>query len=315
MLKTFVADSDLAGSITVKEYEGRYFPASIPDIPSQWKHMQSFDADDNDVIICSYPKSGFHWIWEVVTMLINNTSDISKEIPAKYILEFGAVRKMQQSPPPRVLGSHLYYEQLPVSIRQKKCKLINVIRDPRAVAISSFHFFNKLKETKWKGTWSGYLNLFLDGKVLFNDWFQHTQLWERVRQNNPDNPIHILSYEDAKKNPFYEFKRLARFLQLDVKESMIMTIAENTKFSEIKTSKEVAIGLRLGNAFAGNKYPLYRKGTEDDWKSYFTLQQNAEFEQIYKERMQYNKLQLKSIVNPGSLDTGCVETTRYESKL
>ena len=35
--------------------------------------------------------------------------------------------------------------------------------------------------------------------VLFNGWFQHTQLWERVRQNNPDNPIHVLSYEDAKK--------------------------------------------------------------------------------------------------------------------
>ncbi|VDI37362.1 Hypothetical predicted protein [Mytilus galloprovincialis] len=315
MLKTFVANGELPGSITVKEYDGRYFPASIPDIASQWKLMQSFEADSNDVIICSYPKSGFHWIWEVVTMLFNNTSNISKELPAKYILEFGAVSKVQQSPPPRVLGSHLYYEELPVSIRQKKCRLINVIRDPRAVAVSSFHFFTKIKEAKLKGTWSGYLNLFLDGKVMFNDWFHHAQLWESVRQSNSDNPIHVLYYEDAKKNPFYEFKRLARFLQLDVKESTIMAIAEKTKFSEMKAPKEAAIGHNFGNAFAGNKYPLYRKGREDDWKSYFTLQQNAEFEQIYKERMQYNKVQLKSIVNPGNNDTGCVEDTRYGSKL
>ncbi|CAC5386685.1 SULT6B1 [Mytilus coruscus] len=314
MLKTFVADGDLAGSLTVKEYEGRYFPASIPDIPSQLKHMHSFAADDNDIIICSYPKSGFHWIWEVVTMLVNNTSSISKDFPAKYILETG-VRKVEQLPPPRVLGSHSYYEQLPASIRIKKCKIINVIRDPRAIAVSGFHFFTKIKESKWTGSWAGYLNLFLNGKVLFNDWFQHTQLWERVRQNNPDNPIHVLFYEDAKKDPFYEFKRLARFLQLDVKDSTIRTIAEKTKFSNMKTSKDAAIGHRMGNVFTGNKYPLYRKGIENDWKTYFTLQQNAEFEQIYKERMQYNKLQLKSIVNPGSLDTGCVETTRYESKL
>ncbi|CAC5386682.1 SULT6B1 [Mytilus coruscus] len=314
MLKTFVADGDLAGSITIKEYEGRYFPASIPDIPSQWKCMQSFDADDNDIIICSYPKSGFHWIWEVVTMLVNNTTSISKDLPAKYNLEAG-VRNVEQLPPPRVLGSHLYYEQLPASIRLKKCKIINVIRDPRAVAVSGFHFFTKIKESKWTGSWAGYLNLFLNGKVLFNDWFQHTQLWERVRQNNPDNPIHVLFYEDAKKNPFYEFKRLARFLQLDVKDSIIRTIAEKTKFSHMRISKEAAIGHRLGNVFAGNTYPLYRKGIEDDWKSYFTLQQNAEFEQIYKERMQYNKLQLKSVVNPGNTDTGCVEETRYGSKL
>ncbi|CAG2219606.1 unnamed protein product [Mytilus edulis] len=276
--------------------------------------MQSFEADDNDVIICSYPKSGFHWIWEVVTMLLNNTSVISKELPAKYVLEAGTIKNVQQSPQPRVLGSHLYYEELPVSIREKKCKIINVIRDPRAVAVSSFHFFTKIKESKWKGTWAGYLNLFLNGKVLFNGWFQHTQLWERVRQNNPDNPIHVLSYEDAKKNPFYEFKRLSQFLQLDVKDSTIMTIAENTNFSQIKTSKKAIAEHRLGSVFVGNTYPLYRKGTEDDWKSHFTLQQNAEFEQIYKDRMQNNKMQLKSIVTPGSLDTGCVETTRYESK-
>lgn len=58
MLKTFVADGDLAGSVTVKEYKGHYFPPSVPDLPLQWKQMQSFDAADNDVIICSYPKSG-----------------------------------------------------------------------------------------------------------------------------------------------------------------------------------------------------------------------------------------------------------------
>ncbi|XP_071179601.1 sulfotransferase 1B1-like isoform X1 [Mytilus edulis] len=319
MFKTFVADGDLAGSVTVKEYEGRYFPPDMPDIPSHLKRLQSFDADASDVIICAYPKSGFHWIWDVMTMLINNTSRISKELPGKYSLELG-VRKMEQIPPPRVLGSHLYYEELPASIRQKKCKIINVIRDPRAVAVSSYHFFTKIKESKWNGTWAGYLNLFLNGKVLFNDWFTYTQLWERVRQNNLSNPTHVMFYEDAIQNPFNEFKRLARFLQLDVKESMIRTIAEQTKFSNLQTFKEAAIGHHplAGSFFTGNKYPLYRKGTKDDWKSLFTLQQNAEFEQIYKERMQYNKLQLKSIVNPGSNDTGCVmcvEDTRYGSKL
>lgn len=58
MLRTFVADGDLAGSITVKAFKGHYFPASVSDYPLQWKHMQSFEAGDNDVIICSYPKSG-----------------------------------------------------------------------------------------------------------------------------------------------------------------------------------------------------------------------------------------------------------------
>ncbi|XP_076107690.1 sulfotransferase 1B1-like isoform X1 [Mytilus galloprovincialis] len=169
-------------------------------------------------------------------------------------------------------------------------------------------------------TWAGYLNLFLNGKVLFNDWFTYTQLWERVRQNNLSNPTHVMFYEDAIQNPFNEFKRLAQFLQLDVKDTMIRTIAEQTKFSNLQTFKEAAIGHHplAGSFFTGNKYPLYRKGTKDDWKSLFILQQNAEFEQIYKERMQYKKLQLQSIVNPGSNDTGCVmcvEDTRYGSKL
>ena len=58
MFKTFVADGDLAGSVTVKEYKGRYFPPDMPDIPSHFKRLQSFDADVSDVIISAYPKSG-----------------------------------------------------------------------------------------------------------------------------------------------------------------------------------------------------------------------------------------------------------------
>jgi hypothetical protein len=73
---------------------------------------------------------------------------------------------IQKLPVPRVLTAHLTFDDLPESVRIQKCKVINIIRDPRGIASSGYNLFTKFKSCNWNGTWNGYLNLQLRGKGL-----------------------------------------------------------------------------------------------------------------------------------------------------
>jgi len=84
--------------------------------------------------------------------------------------------------------------------------------------------------------------------------------------------------------------------------------------------------LLIKATFSGSlEWPLYIQvwlhfswfipGALDDWKNYFTLQQNEDFEQRYEKEMGGFKLKLKSMLTPGSLETGCVEVAQCGPKL
>lgn len=315
MNKTFTADDGSEGNITLQEYKGQYYP---PD-SLQKKHydrLKTFDVDATDVIICSYPKSGLHWLWEVTSMIVKNKTIMSKDLMVDNILNFVPLRLIQKLPVPRVLTAHLTFDDLPESVRIKKCKVINIIRDPRGIAASGYNFFTKLKSCNWNGTWNGYLNLQLRGKVPFGDWFSFTRSWEKSRELYPGHPIYIMHYEDVLQNPFAELKRLAAFLQVDITDAKLQTVADQTSFSSMKATKDEASKTNfIRTFFEEDRYPLFRKGALDDWKNYFTLQQNEDFEQRYKKEMGGFKLKLKSMLTPGSLETGCVEVAQYGPKL
>lgn len=83
---------------------------------------------------------------------------------ASFILDFAFLKKIRDLPSPRVFGWHSPFEYISDSFKQSKCKIINVIRDPRSVAVSAYHFYSKLKDVRWEGDWNGFLDLFVNGK-------------------------------------------------------------------------------------------------------------------------------------------------------
>lgn len=97
-------------------------------------------------------------------MLKQNTTDVSRKAPGEFILDFGRLGKLRDIASPRVFGCHSPYEYIADCFKQKNCKIINVIRDPRSAAVSAYHFYRKLKTVNCHGDWSGFLNLFLNGK-------------------------------------------------------------------------------------------------------------------------------------------------------
>ena len=72
---------------------------------------------------------------------------------------------LEPMPSPRVLNCHMFADDLPLQVRSKKVKVIHVLRNPKDVAVSFFHFSKKLPmmsfmENKPFETFSEYLPYF-----------------------------------------------------------------------------------------------------------------------------------------------------------
>ena len=73
-------------------------------------------------------------------------------------------------PSPRLMKTHLPYSVIPKGANEEtQCKYIYIVRNPKDVAVSFFHFQEKVKGLGYgySGPWEFFLNLFLDGKSEF----------------------------------------------------------------------------------------------------------------------------------------------------
>lgn len=112
--------------------------------------------------------SGLHWTWEITRMLkLGKTDMMGSMIMEHSMIEFNKLDAVDKMASPRVFPTHMLFSQLPASFKEKKCKIIYITRDPRAVAVSFFRLFSSFNEQsglKFEGDWEDFLPMFLDGQ-------------------------------------------------------------------------------------------------------------------------------------------------------
>ncbi|OWF48097.1 sulfotransferase family cytosolic 1B member 1-like [Mizuhopecten yessoensis] len=293
------------GRISLADINGLYLPITGSE-EYLTRHLErlsgQLQARDNDVVICAYPKSGLHWIWEVVNMLQKRTSRPSDDIMENYSFEFSSVKQLSSEPSPRVFVTHLTFDKLPQSFRERRCKIVYICRDPRSVAVSFFHYVCQMKvkgttdRTVFSGEWPDFLQLFTEGKVPFNSWLHHTKAWDKVIKDWPNYPIHVVNFEDTKQDPLKEILKLNTFLGSGISSAMCTDIATNTKIRRLRAAKAAIRDNTMGQYFQDNKYPMYRKGVTDDWKNLFTVAQNEDIIQGEIGRLRTSNIKLTSLL-------------------
>ena len=70
---------------------------------------------------------------------------------------------------PRVLALHTPFELLPEQVKDKKPKIIYLLRNPKDVMVSLYHFFNNSTGGMYTGNFRGFFKLFLQRECK---WFK-----------------------------------------------------------------------------------------------------------------------------------------------
>lgn len=295
--------SDVVFNLSGKRIRGIHLP--IKDFPNINVHLSSFTLDDfvdharylkedfvvreDDIYICTYPRSGTNWTYEMVKMLANRNSNYVSVFP---VLEGLNSTKLESIQSPRVVCSHLPYDYLPPRITEK-AKLIHVSRNPKDVAVSLHNYFLNVSFLDYHASWEQFLQLFLDGEVCYGNWFDHVLGWEKfINEKNSDN-IFTVKFEDLKDNLREKVEQLSNFLGFQPNPKLISDIVEKCGFKNLYKEKCTNVPREVA-ALAKNKSNiLYRKGEVGDWKNFFTVKQNEQFDKIYKERMKDSKLKYR----------------------
>ncbi|KAK6186962.1 hypothetical protein SNE40_006217 [Patella caerulea] len=249
--------------------------------------LPEFKLRPDDVLVCAYPKSGTHWVWEITRQLQAGTTDLELVEKDDGMIELSLSSHFDHQPDPRTLNTHLPFDKLPFDIHNKKCKIIYLLRNPKDVSVSYFNHHRKLEEFyEYHGQWKNYLPMVFDGRLDYGSWFDYVLGWEKAVMGQTNLPILALSYEDLQEDPIKGITQIAKFLGKNYDDDLIKTVCEKCCFKQMKKDK--------GKLEVFNGEPImYRKGEVGDWKNWFTVAQNDWFDHVYKTKMRDSNLKIR----------------------
>nr|KAG5691737.1 hypothetical protein BaRGS_010240 [Batillaria attramentaria] len=237
--------------------------------------VKDMEIRDDDVLLCVYPKSGTHWMYRVVDMLIQGKAVYDVRTLDSTFLDFQDIEKMKELDSPRILVTHLPFNYLPRQIKDKCTKIVHSYRNPKAVLVS---FLKQLEDANLDSQKSleDWTNSFFTPQMLYGGWFSYMDRVSEFRKDNPEHPVCSVTYEDMSQNPLDTVKQLAEFLGVNATEEFCSDVVKACSFDNQKKIEE------QDKVQAAMKF--WRKGDMNDWKNHMTVAISEKIDNILKER-------------------------------
>nr|XP_043612030.1 flavonol 3-sulfotransferase-like [Erigeron canadensis] len=185
--------------------------------------QDGFQAQPTDVFLASHPKSGTTWLKALAFAIANRTKfNFGPNHPLRTICPHDCVPFIESeaflnnpSYANGLMATHIPYTSLPKSIISCGCRIVYICRDPKDVLISSWHFMNKLignESTPIK--LEDAFEYFSKGIITNGSFWDNVVGYRKAsleRRGRPDTVL-FLVYEEMKKDPKNEVKKLAKFI-------------------------------------------------------------------------------------------------------
>ncbi|XP_034965031.2 amine sulfotransferase-like isoform X1 [Zootoca vivipara] len=274
------------------KYKGFYFQPDLTPVECL-DTLEDFEIRDSDVFLFTYPKSGTVWTENILSLIYHEGHRDGTEnlnlLDRFLSLEFN-IRKMDYAscPSPRLFASHLPYYLVPKGLRNKSAKVVYVVRNPKDVLVSNYHFSKTAVTLEEVEDFGIFMERFLAGKVLASLWLDHVEGWFSHRD---DFNILFLTYEEMKKDLRSSVLKLCNFLGKRLTEKEVDAVVEQATFNKMKADPRANFEFLPPDIIDHSKGHFLRKGTIGDWKNTMTVAQNERFDSVFKERME--KLPIK----------------------
>ena len=242
---------------------------------------------------CFYFESLFHnllhtgttWTQEIVYLLMNGgdveearSRDINDRFPFMEWQtpgEVSCVDKLAAEPGQRLIKSHLGPHFFEKALKETKGKFIICMRNVKDNLVSYYHFYKTLGILgDSQGSFSEYLKLFEQKKLVHGDWFDFNLAWWALK----DNPnILFATFEELSQDLEGEVRRIDAFLGKNSSDDVINKVCENVTFDVMKKNPTVNRSKRMSN--------FMRKGKVGDWRSHFSMEESVALDELYGKKM------------------------------
>jgi hypothetical protein len=215
----------------------------------------------DDVFIVSYPKSGNTWTRFLVGNLVHpqtpvDFSNINQIIPDPEAL---SRRSLKSLPRPRILKSHQYFDP-------RYQKVIYVVRDPRDVALSQYHFHRKRKLLQDGSPVEQFVTRFVAGKTSpYGSWGENVGSWMATRHGRAD--FLLLRYEDMIENTTRELAKVAHFLGMEVSMERLAQAVQRNSADEMRKMEQKQAFLWSSTKDTRQDVPFVRAAKSGGWET------------------------------------------------
>jgi len=264
----------------------------------------SLELEDNDIFICSYPKSGTTWTQHIVISLLlchrknneistnNKTYDhVSKFAPffevnvhwdEKERRLRNSIRENHTWLGFRIFNTHLRWDMLPKNIsksaaQKRKPKFIYLVRSPLDVCVSFYHHLSNQHEGGYKGDFNQFFSEWLNGEIPFGSWIDHiSSFMDAFKSDFSDQnfDVCLISYEEMLSNLPEVIDRLVNFLQINVSPEQKLQILPTLSFQSMKSNLDK---FQPRSVTWKNNFEFLRKGIHGDHVNLISTEQKDSF--------------------------------------
>ncbi len=250
----------------------------------------AFRPRPTDVLIATFPKCGTTWLQQIVHGLRTRGSMDFDEITLvapwlELAQDLGIDPEAPQVAEPRAFKSHLSWHDVP-----KGGRYISMVRDPRDVLVSLYHFHEGWRFETGAIAMADYARNFFLAPERDRGYWKHVASWwpQRGRED-----VLMLAYESALADVAGTVRRIARFigcpldgalLDIVVRQSSIDFMkAHGSRFDDhvVREARNAAAGLPPGGSSS-----KVRSGRVGDHANTLPLDVREALDAIWREEME-----------------------------
>ncbi len=184
---------------------------------------RSLKVHADDTFLVSYPRSGNTWTRFLLANFVHPEAGVTLLSADRLIPNVDGQSKkyFKQMPRPRIIKSHYPFHQ-------SYKRVIYVVRDPRDVVLSQYHYQIKRRALPDGAPIEQFVSNFVAGEVCpYGSWGENVASWLAARRTSPN--FVLVRYEDLLKHTTDELARMAKFLRIDpVPDRLALAVERST---------------------------------------------------------------------------------------
>jgi hypothetical protein len=265
-------------------YVGRTVTKFLSEFP------KTFEPGERDVLVCAYYKSGTNWTMQIAVQIAHRGraefEHIHDLVPwpdmsprAAYAVPLD-VDEPQRSAPTglRIIKTHLALDALPYS---RAARFICVVRDPKDVFVSSYHFTRALVLGSLMPSVDGWLDAFLSTDAPMGSWARHLASGWRLRDAGN---VLFLTYEGMRADLSSVVDKIAAFMAVKLTPEERAAVIERSSFAYMK-----GIGHKFeapGAPWANGKGAMMRRGESGSSGELITREQQRRIDDHWRAELE-----------------------------
>ena len=207
----------------------------------------------DDAYICAYPRSGSTWLRTILVNIIDPSADSNPDvfnarIPAVSIRNAKSINSLES---PRLIMTHSCW-------RPVINKSVYLVRDGRDSFISSYYY-----HTVRQGATldlEQYLDRYISREYGVT-WAEHTESWLNAGRSTLSDQLHMIRFEDMKKNTHEVIRGICEFLNIDTNDNTIVTAIDKASLHNVRKIERRRQAMDVNGSSS-----FYRGGRVEQWK-------------------------------------------------